>query len=134
MPPGSANRLALFLSSGTTERLKQGASIVASAAALDWEVTVVLMGEALRRFIEDRLDEERASAAGPAAAEEADLQRISSLLASAVAFGRVTFLACTADAQSSGYGRERLLTRVDDVVAMPTILLRIRDAGVQLFI
>jgi peroxiredoxin family protein len=125
---GSLNprRMALFLQSGAPERLASAASFMAGAAALDWEIVVVLLGEALRKFAGDRLDD--GAADGPEEARPAALMR------SAVAFGRVTFLACSADARSSGFPEEVLRQRVDEILGMSTILRRVQDAGTKLYL
>jgi peroxiredoxin family protein len=130
VPPesGSLNprKMALFLQSGAPDRLASAASLVAGAAALDWEIVVVLLGDALRKFAGDRLDEgygDRPEEARPAA-----------LIRSATAFGRVTFLACSADARGSGFPEEVLRLRVDEVLGMSTILMRVQDSGTKLYL
>ena len=117
-------RLAIFLQSGSPEKIRTAASLLASAAALDWEVTAIFMGEALRKLVEARLDEGLRS----------DDAGASGLIQSARSFGRTSILACTADAQSTGRSREEILKHVDDILAMPTILLRIEGAATKLFI
>jgi peroxiredoxin family protein len=118
--------MALFLQSGAPDRLASAASLMAGAAALDWEVVVVLLGEALRRFVSDRFDE--------GAGDRPEDARPSALVRSAVSFGRVTFLACSADARGAGHPEEVVRARVDEILAMSTILLRVQDAGTKLYI
>lgn len=126
--PGSLNlrKMALFLQSGSPERLASAASLMAGAAALDWEIVVVLLGDALRKFVDDRLDEGAAEGPGDA--------RPSGLVRSAVSFGRVTFLACSADARGAGHPEEIIRSRVDEILAMSTILRRVQDAGTKLYL
>ncbi len=117
-------RLAVFVQSGSPDRIRTAASILASAAALDWDITAIFMGEALSRLVEGRLNEGSGSdESGP-----------EGLIQSARSFGRMSVLACTADAQSTGFSRKEILEHVDDIVAMPTILLRIEGAGTKLFL
>jgi peroxiredoxin family protein len=119
-------RLALFLQSGEPDRIRNAVSVVAGAAALNWEVVLVLLGDALKRHVEDRLDPEDAGGDDPS--------RPSALLRSAVDFGKVTILACSADARLAGVKESRLKARVDQVVGMTTILRRIQNAGTKLWI
>jgi peroxiredoxin family protein len=116
--------MAVFLESGGAEKLRYGASIVASGAALDWEIMVILLGDALRKIVTGRLDEGWEGNEGSPAR----------LIATARDFGRLTVVACAADVQSAGFSREEVLRHVDDVLAMPTILLRIQAAPVKLYI
>ena len=119
-----STRLALFIQSGSPDRIRTAASILASAAALDWEITAIFMGEALSRLVEGRLNEgSREDESGPAG-----------LIQSARSFGKMSVLACTADAQSTGLSRATILQHVDDIAAMPTILLRIEGAATKLFL
>lgn len=120
----TTTRLALFLQSDSPERIRTAASILASAAALDWDVTAVFLGGALKRLVEGRLNEGSPSGeSGP-----------DGLIQSARSFGRLTVMACTADAQSTGLSREAILRHVDEIAAMPTILLRIEGAPTKLFL
>jgi peroxiredoxin family protein len=119
-------KLAIFLQSGDPERVRNAATVVAAAAALNWEVIVVLLGEALRLHVEGRLD--------PMPEGEKDPSRPSALIRSARDFGRVTLLACSADARRTGLGERRVRESVDSILGMPTILRRMKDAGTKLWI
>ena len=117
-------KLAVFLQSADPERVASAMSLIAAAATLDWDVVVVFLGPAFRSHMEDRLDEQ---APDPESTP-------SRLLSSAVAFGRVTRLACSAEARRAGYPEETMRARLDEIVAMSTILRRVRSAGTKLFI
>lgn len=122
----SDDRLVLYLQSGDPARLHYAAMLAASAAALDWEVVVIVLGAALRRWVEGTLDEglPRPSPSGSS----------SLLFESTRAFGRLTVLTCGADVQASGLERRLVEERVDDISGIPSILLRTRGATTQLFI
>lgn len=120
------DHLVLFLQSDDPERLHYAAMLAASAAALDWEVTLVLLGGALRRWVAGTLDE--------GLPEPAPSGSSSLLFESTRAFGRLTVLTCGADVQASGLERPRVLERVDEISGLPSILLRTRLAGTRYYI
>jgi peroxiredoxin family protein len=118
--------MAILLQSGDPERVRNVASMVAGAAALNWEVVLVLFGEALENHVLGRLD--------PPDLGQEDPARPSALIRSAVEFGRVTILACSADARRCGLDEALIRAKVDDILGMTTILRRIQDAGTKLWV
>lgn len=120
------DQLALIVQSGDADRLHYAAMLAASAAALDWEITVVLLGEALRKWADGRLDEGLTQPAPSGAT--------SLLFETTAAFGRMTVLTCGADVAAAGLARAEVLKRVDEIQGLPSILMRIREAGTKLYI
>lgn len=120
------DHLVLFLQTEDPTRLHYAAMLSASAAALDWEITLVVLGGALKRWVEGTLDD--------GLPRQVPSGSSSLLFDSTRAFGRLTVLTCGADVQASGLERQRVLDRVDDISGLPSILLRIRGATTQLFI
>lgn len=127
MVPLNPDRMALLIETDDPVRLQHAVALMAAATALEWGVTVVLLGPALRRYVEGRLDE---GLPAPGARPEPTSQ----LWDEAASLGRLTVLACSADARAAGYRRADLAGKLDAVMGMPTILLRIREAGTRLFI
>jgi peroxiredoxin family protein len=120
------DQLALIVQSADPERLHYAAMLAASAAALDWEITVVVLGEALRKWVDGRLDD---GLKQPAPSGATAL-----LFATTAAFGRMTVLTCGADVAAAGLSRAAVLQRVDEIQGLPSILLRIREVGTKLYI
>jgi hypothetical protein len=110
--------MAIFAASDDPPRLTHLATIVMSAVLLDRPVLVVWMGAALGQWMRGGLDETAPGA----------------LLREARMLGTVSFLACSADARPLGLDRAAFLARVDDVLAMTTILHRIEGAGTVLYL
>lgn len=120
------DQLALIVQSADPERLHYAAMLAASAAALDWEITVVVLGEALRKWVDGRLDD---GLKQPAPSGATAL-----LFETTAAFGRMTVLTCGADVAAAGLSRAAVLQRVDEIQGLPSILLRIREVGTKLYI
>lgn len=120
------DQLALIVQSADPERLHYAAMLAASAAALDWEITVVVLGEALRKWVDGRLDD---GLKQPAPSGTTAL-----LFETTAAFGRMTVLTCGADVAAAGLTRAAVLQRVDEIQGLPSILLRIREVGTKLYI
>lgn len=120
------DQLALIVQSADPERLHYAAMLAASAAALDWEITVVVLGEALRKWVDGRLDD---GLRQPAPSGATTL-----LFETTAAFGRMTVLTCGADVAAAGLTRAAVLQRVDEIQGLPSILLRIREVGTKLYI
>ena len=110
--------LAFIIESDNPVRLAHLATMVMSGVLLDRPVIVVWMGAALARLASGPLDSGTSEA----------------LLREARLLGTVTYLACSADAQRLGRERATLLTHVDDILAMTTILRRIEGAGTVLYL
>ena len=120
------DQLALIVQSADPERLHYAAMLAASAAALDWEITVVVLGEALRKWVDGLLDDVLRQ---PAPSGVTAL-----LFETTAAFGRMTVLTCGADVAAAGLTRAAVLQRVDEIQGLPSILLRIREVGTKLYI
>lgn len=114
------SRMALLVLSDADDRLEEAATFVASAAAMDMAVRVLVAGRALARVLGGGLP--------PAAAAR---------LAEARALGDVRLFACSAALRRAGATRESALEReprlFDDVVGVPAFLAEhLSGAEVQL--
>ena len=116
--------LVLFIESAEPVRLAHLATLVMSAVLLDRPVTVVWTGGALAHLMSGGLDVDEGDDSGSAGA----------LLKEARVLGDVGYLACSADARRLGLDRAAFLARLDDVLAMTTILIRIEGAGTVLYL
>lgn len=117
--------LVFFMESDSPVRRSHLATMVMSGVLLDRPVIVVWMGAALARFLADE---------PPLELGFDDSGTPESLLREARLLGAVTFLACSADAQRLGRDRDTILKRLDDILAMTTILRRIEGAGTVLYL
>ncbi|MDZ4806409.1 MAG: hypothetical protein SGI90_16265 [Candidatus Eisenbacteria bacterium] len=131
--------LVFFIESDTPVRLAHLATMVMSGVLLDRPVIVIWMGAALAHLVSNGLD--RGTGGGPPFPDHPGSPRgfddsgtPEALLREARLLGSVTFLACSADAQRLGRDREAILTRLDDILAMTTILRRIEGAGTVLYL
>ncbi|HEX7880060.1 MAG TPA: hypothetical protein VF720_11660 [Candidatus Eisenbacteria bacterium] len=125
-----ARGLVYFVESNDPVRLTHLATLVMSGVLLDRPVVVVWMGRALGHLMSGGLD---AVPTGDAAVAT-DETSPGALLREARQLGSVTFLACSADARRLNLDRAAFLARVDDVLAMTTILHRIEGAGTVLYL
>ncbi len=131
--------LVFIIESDNPVRLAHLATMVMSGVLLDRPVVVVWMGAALAHLVNGGMDQ---AAGGSAPGTNPDLPAggdgdsgtPEALLREARLLGTVTFLACSADAQRLGRERAILLGRVDDILAMTTILRRIDGAGSVLYL
>ncbi|MEE9274740.1 MAG: hypothetical protein V3V62_05480 [bacterium] len=137
----SAPQFVIFSHSGDYDRLYQVATLAASAAANGEEVHVILFFGALRRFVEDRLDETALPASygedGPRierGMREARAHSVSELIESARQLGKLTLYACAAQVKFLGYGPADLEGVVDEAISLPNFLERTKDARTKLFI
>ena len=123
-----ARGLVFFVASEDPVRLTHLATMVMSGVLLDRPVVVIWMGGALGHLMAGGLD-----AAG---VDDAAIDQTApgALLREARLLGSVSFLACSADARRLGLDRPAFLARVDDVLAMTTILHRIEGAGTVLYL
>jgi len=128
-----ARSLVFFVASDDPVRLTHLATMVMSGVLLDRPVVVVWMGGALGHLMAGGLDE-AAVTARPGDDGAVDETAPGALLREARLLGSVAFLACSADARRLGLDRAAFLARVDDVLAMTTILHRIEGAGTVLYL
>jgi hypothetical protein len=133
-----ANGMVFFASSDDPTHLAHLATMVMSGVLLDRPVVVVWMGAALGRLMSGGLDAPRGDHVADAAAGAGPVDEPGvapgALLREARLLGSVTWLACSADARRLGLDRAAFLARVDDVLAMTTILHRIAGAGTVLYL
>lgn len=117
----SADKVAIFLHAGEYDRVHQGLSIAATAAAAGRSVDVFFFWWALERLVEDRLDDpeqetlrDRFEARGTPT-----LRRLLSHLKES---GHCRLYACSGSMDLLGVTAERLSSRVDQIVGWSTIL------------
>lgn len=122
-------RVAIFLHSGDYDRLHQGCSIAAAAAAGGREVQLFLFWWALDRFLRGGFAEPALEGLGPRevveAAEDAfdeGAPTAAALLEAARASGKCTLYACSASAIFLGQRPDRIASSVDQVVGWSAIL------------
>lgn len=136
-----ARQMVIFAHSGDFDRLYQVATLAASAAANGEEVHIILFFEALRKFVEDRVDDMTFPAAygeeGKRIAErmrEARAHSVSDLIESARQAGQVTTYACVSQVKFMGYTNREVEGAVDEVISLPVFLSRTQGAETKLFI
>ena len=123
-------RVALFLHSGDYDRLHQGASIAATAAASGRDVQVFFFWWALDRLVAGGLAEPsfREGIAPPRTIEAAEdafeggYPTAEALFEMARSTGRCTLYACSASAGLLGRRPDTIAERVDQVVGWSAIL------------
>ena len=114
-------RLVLLLHDGGWERLFQAASCAATASSTGWTVDVVLYFEALRKWLDGRVDEVSGSTVSVEAVEERISRPPSALFELARAQGKTRILACTASLGLLGIDPSEAGDRVDELVGWPTV-------------
>lgn len=141
MNEGKSRQLVIFAHSGDFDRLYQVATLAASAAANGEEVHIILFFEALRKFVEDKVDEMIFPAAYGAEGEriaermrEARAHSVSDLIESARQAGKVTVYACVSQVKFMGYTHREVEGAVDEVISLPVFLSRTHGAETKLFI
>lgn len=123
----AAPLLVLLCHSGAWDRLYQAFSAAASASAVRQEVVLVFFFQALRKLVEQRLDEVSGPLEGPWYAEleerarEAGTTPPSELLALARKSERTRVLACSASVKLTGSQHQRVAELVDEIVGWPTV-------------
>lgn len=141
MNQGKARQMAIFAHSGDFDRLYQVATLAASAAANGEEVHIILFFDALRKFVEDRVDEMSFPASYGEEGEriagrmkEARAHSVSDLIESARQVGKVVLYACASQVKFMGYTAREVEGVVDEVISLPVFLSRTQGAETKLFI
>lgn len=113
----------------------------ASAAANGDEVNVILFFEALRRFVNDDLDDTRFPPSyGERGVEiEAQMKKarahsVSDLIDTARQTGRLKLFACAAQVTFMGFSAADMDGVVDEAISLPNFLRQTKDAHTKLFI
>lgn len=118
----TGDRLAVFLHSGDYDRMHQGLSIAAAAAASGRRVDVYLFWWALERLLSDKLDEPDFAREEIADRMEArGVPTLRALIAHLKESGNCTFAACTASLGLFA-DAEAASKKVDRLVGWTTIL------------
>src|SRR4051812_47941979 len=120
--------VAVFLHSGDYDRVHQGLSIAAAAAASGREVDVFFFWWALERLVEDRLDTPGLREDVSDRFETKQIPTLRQLLSHLRELGGTRLYACSGSIEIVGADREKLGRCVDQVVGWSWILQR--TAGV----
>lgn len=118
-------RVAIFLHSGDYDRVHQGLSIAAAAAAVGRKADVFFFWWALERLVAGNLDEPDFPPAQKAAAhrfEERQMPTLRALLGHLRESGLCTLHACSGSLGAVADSPDRLAGAVDQVVGWTTIL------------
>ena len=116
-----SQRLLLLLHDGSWDRIFQAASCAATASSTGWTVDVVLYFEALRKWLDGRVDEVSGGAVSVEAVEERISRPPSALFDFARGQGNTRMLACTASLGLLGIDPDEAAGRVDELVGWPTV-------------
>jgi len=134
-------KFVIFAHNGTYDRLYQTTTIAVTAAAMGEEVYVVLFFEALRKFVEGKTDSYDMSCDFPNQGKDV-YQKMKSLNPNSIpemidtvkGLGTLKFLACSANVEFMGLRKEDVLTKVDEIMGLPSILKLTSDAETKLYI
>ena len=136
-----SDQFVIFAHSGEYDRLYQVATLSASAAANGDEVNVILFFEALRRFVDDDLDDTRfpLSYGGRGVGIETRMKKarahsVSDLIDTARQTGRLKLFACAAQVAFLGFSAADMEGVVDEVISLPNFLGLTKGAHTKLFI
>lgn len=131
----------IFAHSGDYDRLYQVATLAASAAANGDEVHIILFFNAMRRFVEDDLDNisfpDSYGEEGGLIEERMRQSRASSvgeLIDTARQLGKLKVYGCAAQVKFLGYSTADVEEVVDEVISLPNFLKRTANARTKLFI
>ncbi len=131
----------IFAHSGEYDRLYQVATLAASAAANGDDVHIILFFGALRRFVDDDLDNPAFPPSygeeGPRIEQrmrESRAHSVSELIDTARQLGKLTLYACSAQVKFLGLTAPEVEGIVDEVISLPNVLKRTADARTKLFI
>lgn len=137
----SQSEFVIFAHSGDYDRLYQVATLAASAAANGDNVHIILFFKALRRFVEDDLDDSAFPASyGEEGAlieqrmRESRAHSVSELIDTARQLGKLTVYGCAAQVKFMGFTSAEVEGVVDEVISLPNFLKRTEGARTKLFI
>ncbi len=119
----------IYANSGDAERIHQIAALAASAAANGDDVHVILFFAALRRFVNDDLDNVLPAAGGARGAHSAE-----ELIESARRLGKLKLYACAAQPKLLGMAVEDVADVVDEIISLPEFMRKTKGAETKLFV
>ncbi len=134
-------RFIIFAHNATYDKLHQVATLGLTAAAMDKDVTVVLLFWTIKKLSEGRLNEldfppEYESQAAEVAKliKERNVPLITDMLDEAKKVGQFRVVACSAGLEYMGVDADVVAKHVDEVMGLPAILLLTAGAETTLFI
>ncbi len=134
-------RFIIFAHNATYDKLHQVATLGLTAAAMNKDVTVVLLFWTIKKLSEGRLNEldfppEYESQAIEVAKliKERNVPLITEMLEEARSVGQFRIVACSAGLEYMGVDADVVASHVDEVMGLPAILLLSAGAETTLFI
>ncbi len=134
-------RFVIFAHGATYDKLHQVATLGLTAAAMEKDVTVVLLFWTIKKLSEGRLNEldfppEYASQASEVAKliKERNVPLITEMLEEARQVGQFRIVACSAGLEYMGVDSDVVAKNVDEVMGLPAILSLTAGAETTLFI
>ncbi len=135
------SRFIIFAHGATYDKLHQVATLGLTAAAMEKDVTVVLLFWTIKKLSEGRLNEldfppEYASQASEVAKliKERNVPLITEMLEEARQVGQFRIVACSAGLEYMGVDSDVVANNVDEVMGLPAILSLTAGAETTLFI
>ncbi|WP_447969993.1 hypothetical protein [Nitrospira sp. M1] len=134
-------RFIIFAHNATYDKLHQVATLGLTAAAMDKDVTVVLLFWTIKKLSEGRLNEldfppeyEGQAAEVAALIKERNVPLITDMLEEAKKVGQFRVVACSAGLEYMGVDSDAVAKQVDEVMGLPAILSLTAGAETTLFI
>ncbi|MGB0911859.1 MAG: hypothetical protein ACPGYT_15980 [Nitrospirales bacterium] len=134
-------RFIIFAHNATYDKLHQVATLGLTAAAMDKDVTVVLLFWTIKKLSEGRLNEldfppEYAGQSAEVAKliKERNVPLITDMLDEAKKVGQCRVVACSAGLEYMGVNADVVAKHVDEVMGLPAILSLTAGAETTLFI
>jgi len=134
-------RFIIFAHNATYDKLHQVATLGLTAAAMNKDVTVVLLFWTIKKLSEGRLNEldfppeyEGQAAEVARLIKERHVPLITEMLEEAKKVGQFRVVACSAGLEYMGVDSDAVAKQVDEVMGLPTILSLTAGAETTLFI
>ncbi|GJL56947.1 MAG: hypothetical protein NPIRA02_40790 [Nitrospirales bacterium] len=134
-------RFIIFAHNATYDKLHQVATLGLTAAAMEKDVTVVLLFWTIKKLSEGRLNEldfppeyEGQAAEVAALIKERNVPLITDMLEEAKKVGQFRVVACSAGLEYMGVDSDAVAKQVDEVMGLPAILSLTAGAETTLFI
>ncbi|MGQ0810515.1 MAG: hypothetical protein ACT4OO_04740 [Nitrospiraceae bacterium] len=134
-------KFVIFAHNATYDKLHQVATLGLTAAAMEKDVSVVLLFWTIKKLAEGRIDEVDFPPEYSASAEEVrrllkdkKVPTISEMFQEAKQVGRFRLIACSAGLEYMGVDAEAVAKNVDEVLGLPAILTLTAGAETTLFI
>ncbi len=137
----SEKKFILFLHSGSYDKLYQAVMLATTAAAMGSKVYIFLFFWALKKFVNDKLDEIEF----PAGIQDEDRRLLEAvpqgqsnmlkeLLDEVGKMGNLEIYACSGAVKLMELDEELVKSKVNDIIGLPTMLRMAEGAETQLFI